>query len=148
MARALKGIENLIRLQKWNVDEKRREVAELEALLDDLKARAKALEAEIVREQQAASRNAGDTDEVSMGYGAYAKAVIQRRETLQESIAEAAKVVDQAHDELTEMFQELKRYEVARDRANAEREYKEQRQEQADLDEVSIQRHRRTGGGV
>lgn len=134
----MKGLESMIRLQKWHVDEKRRQVGEMEGLLIDLKGRAKALEDEILREQDIAAEAP-----LASSYGFYAQAAIQRRETIQKSIAEIVAKIEIARDELSELFQEMKRYEIAHDRRLDERAYKARKIEQAELDEIGLDRYRR-----
>lgn len=134
----MKGIDGVIRLQKWQVDEKRRQVAELQGMLMDLERRADALEQEIKKEQDVA----GDKN-VAFIYGDYARHAIERRETLQHSIADAQAAVELARDELGEQYQDLKRYEIAKDRHMAREKLKENRAEQAELDDIAMKMHRR-----
>ena len=134
----MKGLENIIRLQKWHVDEQRRQVGDMEGLLADLKSRAKALEDEILKEQEVATEAP-----LAFSYGSYAQAAIQRRETIQQSIVEMLAMIEIGREKLSELFQELKRYEIARDRRLDERAYKARKIEQAELDEIGLDRHRR-----
>lgn len=138
----MKGIESVIRLQKWQVDEKRRQVAGLEGLLMDLGQRAAALEREILKEQDVAA-----DPNVAFIYGDYARHAILRRETLQRSIAEAEVATSAARDELRELYQDMKRYEIARDRHLARKALAEKRAEQAELDDIALKMHRRAKTG-
>ncbi len=139
----MKGIDGVIRLQKWQVDEQRRQVAELQGLLMDLTRRAEALEQEIQKEQEVAAGNKN----VSFIYGDYARHAIERRETLQQSIAGSEAAVEDARDILTELYQDLKRYEIAKERHDARELRKANRVEQAELDDIAMKMHRRTQAG-
>nr|MBC8239921.1 hypothetical protein [Alphaproteobacteria bacterium] len=71
-----KDLHNLIQIHEWDVDEKRRKLGELLRLLDNLEAQARALEAELAREQKTAQESPG---EAGFLYGDYAENVIDRR---------------------------------------------------------------------
>ncbi len=139
MSRRLAG---LIRLQRWKVDEKRRALADLQALHAELSAKAEALEAEVAAEQGSAAANG-----TGFAYRAYAERVIQRRETLAESIAEVAQALLRAQGELSEAYQEAKRYEMARDRAQRRQAAEAARRAQLDLDEIGLNIYRRGKAG-
>ncbi len=136
MSRRLAG---LIRLQRWKVDEKRRALADLQALHAELSAKVEALEAEVVAEQQSAAANG-----TAFAYRAYAEQVIQRRETLAESIAEVLQALMKAQGELSDAYQEAKRYEMAQDRAQQRLAAEAARREQIDLDEIGLNIYRRS----
>lgn len=138
----MKGIEGIIRLQKWQVDEQRRQVAGLDGMLMDLTQRADALEQEIKKEQEVAA-----DQNVAFIYGEYARHAIERRETLQRSIVDAEAAVEAARDVLTELYQDMKRYEIARDRHLARKALEENRAEQAELDDIAMKMHRRAKTG-
>lgn len=138
----MKGIDSVIRLQKWQVDEQRRQVSDLEGLLMDLTRRADALEQEILKEQEVAA-----DQNVAFIYGDYARYAIERRETLQRSIADAEVAAVAARDVLTELYQDMKRYEIAKDRHDARELLKANRAEQAELDDIAMKMHRRKRTG-
>jgi flagellar export protein FliJ len=141
-----KDLKSLIRLHKWIVDEKRRQLGELLRMLHDLEERARHLEDELAREQKIA-RAAPEV--AGFLYGNYAEAVIQRRERLKMSIASSETAVEAARQALNEAYRDLKKYEVAQ--AVRERRQAEQlaRREQITLDDVGIesfrQKKRRAG---
>ena len=139
MSRRLDG---LIRLQRWKVDEKRRALADLQALHAELMTEAESLEAEVVAEQQSAAANGTD-----FAYRAYAEQVIQRRETLAESIADVLQAMMKAQGELSDAYQEAKRYEMAQDRAQQRLAAEAARREQLDLDEIGLNIYRRNRTG-
>jgi flagellar export protein FliJ len=132
-------LQTLIRLHEWKVDEKRRQLGELIRLLDGLEEQARRLEEEVAREQKvaaAAPTGAGYT------YGDYALAVIERRERLKESIAQAEKAVEQAREELRAAYRELKSFQVTQANRRRREEDERNRREQAVLDEIGLQTFR------
>src|SRR6478672_9147850 len=78
----MKSRETLIRLKKFQVDEKRRKVAQIEAMIAEFDRIAGELEREIKVEQE----RAGIHDPAHFAYPTYAKAATSRRENLPHSI--------------------------------------------------------------
>lgn len=134
------NIKSLIRLNEWNVDEKRRKLGELLRLQADLEDQLKRLDEEHTREQQAA---AADPTGAGLTYANYAHHVRQRRDNLQDSIAQMEIVIGYARDELSESYQELKKYETVEQNRQRRHDLEQARREQTMLDEVALNQHRR-----
>jgi len=134
------NIKNLIRLHEWNVDEKRRKLGELLRLQGELEDQIAQLEADLLLQQKAAAANptlAGIT------YGAFAQQVILRRENLQDSVRQMEIVIGHAQDELSDAYQELKKYEIVDRNRQRRYELEQSRREQVMLDEIASNQHRR-----
>lgn len=108
----MSGLDSLIRLHRWKLEEKRRALADLESLMDELKSRATSLEAEIISEQKAAT----GSEEAGFAYPAYAAKAIHRREVLAQSAAELDERIEAAREAVKASFQDAKKYEVAQER--------------------------------
>lgn len=135
----MSALDSLIRINRYKLDERRRQLAELERLVERLRSESLRLEQELTSEQQiaAASHEAGHA------YGSYARDIIERREKLAASIADAEAQILAARDALAESFREVKRYEItAANRGIRERLAADRRQRIAQ-DEVASQIHRR-----
>jgi len=130
----VKPFQSQIRLHKWTVDEAQRQLSELMRLADRLRQDLADLEAEAVREQQAAAQSL----EASMTFAAYVERVIERREKLNRSIAEVEGQIEQAREALKDAFAELKKFELAAEAAEERARRKRDAQEQAMLDEVAL----------
>jgi flagellar export protein FliJ len=128
------GLHTLIRLHKWRLDEKRRALAELQALADKLAQDTARLEREILAEQEIARTS----PEASFGYGNFAKQAIERRRRLAESVDQVEHQISEATEEMAEAFQELKRYELAQEGRDRREEAKRKTRENAALDEVAL----------
>ena len=132
----MKSRETLIRLKKFQVDEKRRKVAQIEAMIGEFERIAGDLEREIKTEQD----RAGIHDPAHFAYPTYAKAAVTRRENLKRSADELKSQLEDAKATLGEAFEELKKVELLderdqqRDRAEAEA------REQAELDAIGALR--------
>lgn len=137
----MKGIEGLIRLQRWRLDEARRRLAELERLREEFHAKQRNLEAEIEAEQGAAAAGS----DVQRAWSAFAERALERRATLARSAAETEAAAAAAHEEVNEAFREVKKLELAAERAERRQIEAAQRREQARLDGVALDMHRRRG---
>ena len=126
----MKSRNTLIRLKRFQLNEKRRQVAQIEAMIADFQRMASDLEREIVAEQE----RAGIHDPTHFAYPTYAKAAIARRENLRRSIDELAAQLDEAKSALQESFEELKKVELLDERDQVRDRAAEGAREQADLD--------------
>ena len=99
----MKSRETLIRLRKFQVDEKRRRVAQIESMVSDFDRIATYLDIEIETEQT----RAGIHDPTHFAYPTYAKAAMQRRENLTGSADELRVQLEDAKALLGEAFEEL-----------------------------------------
>jgi flagellar protein FliJ len=122
----MKSRNTLIRSKKFQVDDRRRKVAQMEAMIADFQRMAADLEREIMVEQE----RAGIHDPSHFAYPTYAKAAMARRENLRRSIDELIVQLGDANVELQESCDELKRVELLdernqfRDRADDEDDFK------------------------
>jgi flagellar export protein FliJ len=129
----MKSRETLIRLKKFQVDEKRRKVAQIEAMIAEFERIATELEREIKLEQD----RAGIHDPGHFAYPTYAKAAITRRENLKRSAGELVTQLDDAKATLGEAFEELKKVEMLDERDNARERAEQGAREQAELDRIA-----------
>lgn len=135
MARSLKGI---IRLHKWQVDEKRRQITELEVMKEELVERLEKLQSDLATEQEKLSKS----NVVDINYANYASSVMNRRENLEASITEVDVSIENMKDELADAFKELKKYEIVEQRALEREKDEQKRTEQDRLDEISLNQFR------
>jgi flagellar export protein FliJ len=97
----MKSRDTLIRLKKFQVEEKRRRVAQIESMIADFQRMTVDLEREIEIEQE----RAGINDPAHFAYPTYAKAAIQRRENLTRSADELRVQLEDAKINLAEAFE-------------------------------------------
>jgi len=108
----MKSRETLIRLKRFQVDEKRRRVAQIELMIGEFERIATDLDREIKVEQD----RAGIHDPSHFAYPTYAKAAMQRRENLKHSAADLKRQLDDAKNALDEAFEEMKKVELLDER--------------------------------
>jgi flagellar protein FliJ len=117
----MKSRETLIRLKKFQVDEKRRKVAQIEAMI---------------------AERAGIHDPAHFAYPTYAKAAIARRDNLKRSADDLKHQLDDARAALAEAFEELKKVELLDERDQMRERAVEGAREQAELDRIGLLRPR------
>jgi flagellar export protein FliJ len=134
----MKSRNTLIRLKKFQLDERRRKVAQIEAMIADFQRMANDLEREIVAEQE----RVGIYDPTHFAYPTYAKAAMARRENLRRSADELAAQLDEAKAALQESFEELKKAELLDERDQVRDRVAEEARERAELDALGALRER------
>ena len=136
------ALDQLVRLHRWTLDEKRQKLAELERFRAKLLGNIEALETELAREQAMAERS----EVGSISLPAFIKATIDRRRKIEGSITEIDRSIAAARDEITQAFQEFKKYETAHGNHLRREAEKQSRREQTASDELGIELHRRQAG--
>jgi flagellar FliJ protein len=130
----MKSRETLIRLKKFQVDDKRRRVAQIEGMIAEFDRMATDLEREIQVEQD----RAGINDPGHYAYPTYAKAAINRRDNLKRSADELKGQLDDAKAALGEAFEELKKVELLDERDQMRERASDDAREQAELDRIGL----------
>jgi flagellar FliJ protein len=133
---SMKSRETLIRLRKFQVDEKRRRVAQIESMVADFDRMATDLEREIDTEQS----RAGITDPTHFAYPTYAKAALVRRDNLKRSADELKGQLEDARMHLAEAFEELKKVELLDERDQMRERVAENARDQAEMDRIGMMR--------
>ena len=134
----MKSLDTLIRLKRFQVDEKRRQVAQIEAMVAEFERMANDLNREIAVEQE----RAGIDDPGHFAYPTYAKAAIQRRDNLMRSANDLKGQLEDARGALAEAFEELKKVEILEERDQNRERAAEAGREQAELDHIGAHRVR------
>ena len=132
----MKSRETLIRLRKFQADEKRRRVAQIEGMIADFDRMGTDLEREIGVEQD----RAGIHDPTHFAYPTYAKAAITRRDNLKRSADELKVQLEEARMALAEAFEELKKVELLDERDQLRERATEAAREQAEMDRIGTMR--------
>ena len=130
----MKSRETLIRLKKFQVDDKRRRVVQIEGMIAEFDRMASDLEREIQVEQD----RAGINDPGHYAYPTYAKAAINRRDNLKRSADELKAQLDDAKAALGEAFEELKKVELLDERDQMRERAVDDAREQAELDRIGL----------
>ncbi len=135
----MKNREGLLKLKKFNVDEKRRQVTQIETMLSDFDRMAEDLENQIIQEQ----KRVGIDDISHFAYPTFARAAAQRRDNLKHSTEELKSQLEKAQDELTEAVSELKKIELLDERDQIRQRAAVDTIEQDGLDDIAGRMARR-----
>lgn len=130
---------SLIRLKKFQVDEKRRVVLQIETMVADFERMAAELDQQIEIEHQ----KTGISDIAHFAYSTFAKAAITRRDNLLNSANDMRGKLEAAQDELAEAIEDLKKVELLDAREVARENAEQLKREQAEYDEIGRLRYRR-----
>jgi flagellar FliJ protein len=133
----MKPRNTLICLKKFQLAEKIRKVAQIEAMIADFRRIANDLELEIAAEEV----RAGIHDPANFAYPTYAKAALTRRENLKRSADELVLQLEGTKAALQESFEELKKAELL-DERDQDRHAAEVPRQPADLDTIGALRSR------
>jgi flagellar FliJ protein len=117
----MKSRKSLIQLRRFEVDERRQTVSDIENMIGEV-------------EQE----RAGVSDVNHFAYPTFAKAAIQRRDNLKNSIQELEVKLGEARDQLAEAFEELKKVELIEERDAERLREHSAAQEQVELHEIGI----------
>jgi flagellar FliJ protein len=134
----MKSRETLIRLKKFQVDERRRKVAQIETMIAEFDRMAGDLEREIRVEQD----RAGIHDPAHFAYPTYAKAAMARRENLKRSADELRGQLEGVKGGLDDALDELKKAELLDERDQMRDREADNAVEQSELEAVGLMRLR------
>ncbi len=135
----MSALGSLVRVHTWALNEKRQTLAGLEKLAEKLHHDLEGLEADLRQERSAAT----DSIEGTIAFPAFVAAALERRKRLRVSIANLDLAIEASREEVREAYQEVKKYELARD--NHERRERDRiaLRETKALDELAMTLHRR-----
>ncbi len=129
--------ESLIRLKKFQVDEHRRALSQIEMMIADFERMAAELDQQIELEHS----KTGISDATHFAYSTFAKAALTRRDNLMTSADDMREKLESAQDQLAESLEELKKVETLSERENQRQRDEENKAEQAEYDEIARMRH-------
>jgi len=108
----MKSREGLIRAKRFKVEEKRRQVGQIESMIAEFERMTKDLDDQVTAEQE----RSGIHDADHFAYPTFAKAAIQRRDNLIASISELRERLNLAEGECSEAIEELAKYQAIAER--------------------------------
>jgi flagellar export protein FliJ len=132
----MKSRETLIRLKRFQLDEKRRRVAQIEGMIAEFDRMAADLDREVAAEEQ----RSGIADIAHFAYSTYAKAARTRRDNLKRSADELKTQLADAQAELGEAFEALKKVEILDNRERSAERVAENARDQAAMNQLGLAR--------
>nr|WP_298683859.1 hypothetical protein [uncultured Dongia sp.] len=135
----MNGLNQLLRLQKWTLDEKRRQAADLVALIERLQSDIAKLDEEVAREIEVARTDL----EASRHLPPYRDMMAKRRERLEQSVADVTLELDRVREEIAETYGDIKKTEQTIENRLERKRQAVAKREQAETDEMGLEQHRR-----
>jgi flagellar export protein FliJ len=135
----MNGLDQLLRLQKWTLDEKRRQAADLVALIERLQGDIARLDDEVAKEIEVARTDL----EASRHLPPYRDVMSKRRERLEQSVADVNLELGRVRDEIAETFGDIKKTEQTIQNRLERKRQAMARREQIETDEMGLEQHRR-----
>jgi flagellar FliJ protein len=133
------GLDQLLRLQKWTLDEKRRQASDLVALIERLQGDIAKLDEEVAREIEVARTDL----EASRHLPPYRDMMAKRRERLEQSVADVNLELERVREEIAETFGDIKKTEQTIQNRLERKRQAAARREQIATDEMGLEQHRR-----
>jgi flagellar export protein FliJ len=112
----MKSRDTIVRLKKFQAEEKRRHFVQIETMIADFERMAADLDREIAAEQQ----RSGISDPNHFAYPTYARAAATRRDNLKRSADELKQQLDEAREALDAAMDELRKVEALGERERTE----------------------------
>jgi len=137
----MSGLDQLMRLQRWTLDEKRRQATDLELLIERLIQDIIKLDEQVEREIEASRADL----ELQRALPGYRNAMKSRRERLDKSLVDLRGELEKLREQITGAFSDLKKTEQTVKNREQRQRLAERRKDQAISDEVGLQQHRRKG---
>ena len=128
----MKSRDTLVRLKRFQAEEKRRRVTQIEAMIAEFSRMATDLDREIVTEEQ----RTGVSDTSHFAYSTYARAARVRRDNLKQSTDDLRPQLADARTMMTEALEELGKAQNLDVREKGDR--LEPLRERADLDMIGL----------
>lgn len=129
---ASKGLHTLIKVHKNQLDQLRKEQSSLLNQKDSLLALSEQLQQEVEEEKRLAEEDI----ELMKAFGPYAARMRKRREEIAKEVAVLDTKLEQVGEFIAVKFEELKRYEIARDNRARREALKAKRVEDKVMDEI------------
>tara|TARA_R110002167_G_scaffold102519_4_gene265897 strand:+ start:305 stop:748 length:444 start_codon:yes stop_codon:yes gene_type:complete len=139
MARS--GMQTLIRLHRWQLDELRRRLAPLESEREILVKRGLSLLESLDRERHAVAAGNGTPADLQ----SFKDRVMFEHERIGEQLARIEQSVEQLREQMAEAFQDVKKFEITEERRRANEHREMLRRDQLQLDEIGLSGHFRRG---
>lgn len=135
----MSGLDQLMRLQRWTLDEKRRQATDLELLIERLVQDIIKLDEQVEREIEVSRANL----ELQRALPGYRNVMKGRRERMDKSLVDLRSELEKLREQITEAFSDLKKTEQTVTNRQQRQRLAERRKDQAISDEVGLQQHRR-----
>lgn len=131
------GLEPLIRLRKFRVEEKQKALADLFRQVELMEGRKRVILVDLDRERKLAD-DAGDVESL-VAYASYSSRMIAEVDKINTQLQRLDARIQKAQDEMREAFAEQKKAEIIQHRREEREEAEQDAKESRNLDEIGIE---------
>ncbi len=135
----MKTLNSLVRLHKFELDEKRQELGVVESQIMSLEQKIITLEQNLIEEVRSLSEQ--NESEVASFIPGYIERVRQEQNNIKKNIAKLEVLAEQHREKVLLAFQDFKKFEKAREMKQDEIDEELKHKEQNLLDELSSRKH-------
>lgn len=135
----MKGLKTLVRMNRLKLEDKQRQLAELEGVASGFRSQIAALEDSVSLEAGAAEQ----TPDLGYRIGSFVQATLARRDTLRQSLDDIVQQIKDLREEVAAAFREIKRYELIMDRREETARREAGKRARKVEDETALAVHRR-----
>ncbi len=133
-----KTLATLIRISKFELDEKQRALADLQRTRDAITLQQKQLEEQKLKEQNAVEK---DTNLLEF-YNGFLQKYLSTRENLNKALEDIDLIIEQARDVLRDAYQQHKTYEITSENILKKEKQELDLKEQKNADEIALNFHK------
>ena len=139
----MKGLPGLIKIEQQQLEAKRKALADLENLMDQRRAQIREIERDIETE----GRIAEEAPDTALAFARFLTAAMAKKRTVLEAIDKLEGEIDAARSEVADAYRELRKYELAHEKAEEVEALKRRRRDQVKMDDLGLTLHRRKAAG-
>ena len=125
------SLKTLQRIQKFNIDEQRKILVDLQVKQDHLKVELVRLTRGYEEEKAFAEQHPGIGD-----FGAYVKRYLEKKDALENGIEKLQQAIEEVRDKIADMFKEQKTFEIVDKNREQQAIQEEEHKMQQTLDEI------------
>jgi len=129
----MSGLKTLIKLRKRDIDELKKRMAVLEDKRDSYLAQSQKLQDDLENELQLSAELA----DMGSFFGDFSNHIKKKRQKIAKDVVELTGRINILTDEIADLFGEMKKYEIAEERAKARKKKARDKKQQQQLDEVA-----------
>ncbi len=139
----MKSIDLMIQVNKSILEEKRRDLALVINEEEVIENKINKLEIELKREQLYSKRNL----EIKLYLESFAREVRRKTKLLNNDLSKLRLILEKLREQVSRAYVELRKFEITKENQQKKEIIESERLERIELDEISINMHRRKGKG-
>ncbi|OPZ78931.1 MAG: hypothetical protein BWY78_00331 [Alphaproteobacteria bacterium ADurb.Bin438] len=132
------ALKTLIRVAKWELDERRRTLTDLLKFEDQVLEEKRRLE----KEKEAQDNLVASSLDFAFSYDLYLKGYLEKQANLDKTLSEIRDLIEKARNMLEEAFMTLKTYEISDKNKEKKEAYELELKNQKNLDEMGLNSYR------